>query len=410
MQLSLRRVPSRVALLAVLAGVAVRAHADSGVSTTATYFHESGGGLDMDVFTPSARARLDIDDTLIVGAGWEADIVSGASVAIVDAPAGADVDVITSATRLTDVRHSFGGSLELRGDTTAISAAYTYGFEEDYRSHGITLSGRAELFERNTTLEIAWARGFDSACDLAQPRAQEAVDRARLPSSDGCFSSDEAEMRTTHDIDLNTFQGAWTQVWTPVLATQATITAQLLHGFQANPYRAVWLGRTSAQEHHPENRARYALGLEARLWIDPLLGALQVFGRVYRDSWAVRSLTAELAWEQTIGELLRLRARGRYYTQTGAIFWSDDYARDPAGQYFTGDRELSPMSSWTFGGRLTLGMAADEDGDVLGFLSALDFVFKGDLIMATFSDFHYGQVGVPNGTAVIFTAGMEATF
>ena len=42
--------------------------------------------------------------------------------------------------------------------------------------------------------------------------------------------------------------------------------------------------------------------------------------------------------------------RARVYHQTGAVFWSDDYTGGdpplgPKGQYWTGDRELSPFNS-----------------------------------------------------------------
>lgn len=398
------RVPVAIAFVAV--AIAGGARADSGIGTTTTFFHEAGGPLDMTVLTPSVDARVDFAEEVGVNVGWEADIVSGASVAIVDAPS-ADVDVVSSATQLDDTRHTFGGGLELRGEFTSMTLGYAYGFESDYRSHGFSVAGRAEMFERNTTFDVSYARGFDEVCDLAQPRAQEAVDRRPLPGSEGCFS---AEDRTSHDLSLQTFQASWSQAWTPILTTQVTLTAQLLHGFQGNAYRSVWLGGIYAQENHPRDRARYAGGLSARLWVKPLAGAVQVFGRAYRDTWGIESLTADLGWEQSIAAGLRLRARARYYTQTGAAFYSDDYARDPKGQYFTGDRELSPMSSWTLGARAQWTIPADEDGEVLGFLTSLDLVLKGDWVFYDFPEFHYDQAAVPNDQSIAATVGLDAVF
>src|SRR5690606_2442241 len=170
-------------------------------------------------------------------------------------------------------------------------------------------------------------RGFDQVRGRFQPRNQEAVERQRLDSAAGCFT--DAMDRTTRDIDLQTFQGSWTQAWAPVFVTQLTLTGQLVDGLQSNPYRAVWLGRTAAQEPHPEHRFRYAGALAARLWIEPLSGALQASARLYRDNWDVRSVTAELAYEQSIDGSLRLRLRGRYYRQGAAAFYSDNYALMP---------------------------------------------------------------------------------
>lgn len=383
------------------------ARADVGVETTTTVFHESGGPLDMTVVTPLAGFSVDLGEPATLRAQYEADVVTGASVAVVDAPGG--VDAITSATRLDDVRHTFTGGLELRGDRASMRGGYTYGFESDYRSHAFSLTGRAEILERNTVLEVGYARGFDSVCNLRQPRAQEAVDRQRMPTSDGCFGGAD-QMRESSDVSIQTFQLSWGQSWAPVFTTQLVGTAQLVHGYQGNPYRAVWLGRTAAQENHPRDRGRFAAGLSARLWLKPLESAIQLSGRLYRDTWDVLSVTAELAWEQTLLDQFRLRVRGRYYRQTAAAFYSDDYVRFPRGQYFTGDRELSEMASLTVGGRAQWSIPPGDGGRVLGFLDGLDLVVKVDRVRYSFDEFHYGDRAIPNDRAIVGTLGIEAVF
>jgi hypothetical protein len=373
MRLQLKR-PAHAAALGIGALLAaVVARADGGeVDVGATLFHEGGGGLNMTVVTPSVRGRVDPVDEVTVRVGWDADVVSGASVAVVDAP-GTRPDAITTATYLDDLRNVFSGGLELRSDFGSLRAGYAYGFESDYVSHALTLGARAELFERNTTFDLSYAHGWDSVCDVAQPRMQEPVERRRLPSSTGCFGA-IADL-TSRAVALNTLQGTWTQAWAPVFVTQLTLSAQLVDGFQSNPYRAVWLGRSSAQEHHPEHRFRYA---------------------------------AALALEEVIDGALRLRARGRYYAQGAAAFFSDDYALAPRGQYFTGDRELSAMSSVLVGVSITYTFSAGAEGPVLGFLSRLSLVAKGDWLHSNFGQFRYGNVGVPNRDAVILTLAMEA--
>lgn len=394
-----------IVALAALPATARAQGAEVGVA--ATVFHEGGGPLNMTVITPGVSASVDPIEELTIRAGWEADIVSGASVAVVDAPSS-EVDVISTATQLEDFRNVFSGGAEVRSDFGSIRAGYAYGFENDYRSHALTLGARAEAFERTAAFDLSYARGWDSVCDVFQPRNQEAVDRRRLASSSGCFG--DAMGLTSRDVSLQTFQGSWTQAWAPVLTTQLTLTAQLVDGFQSNPYRAVWLGRTAAQEHHPEHRARYAAGLGVRLWLEPMSGALQAFVRGYRDTWDVNSISAELAYEQVIDGALRIRARGRYYTQTGAAFFSDDYALAPRGQYFTGDRELSPMWNVLVGAQIAYTISSGAEGAALGFLREFDLVLKGDWLHHDFSAFRYGQVGVPNTDSLIITLALEASF
>ncbi len=381
------------------------AGAQVNASSTTTYYREFGGDLHQQTINPSVQVDGTIKDRVRIAAGWEADIVSGASVSVVDAPAS-EIDAISSATQWNDMRNVVTGAVGVRSDYASLDASYRFGTENDYRSHSFTIAGSVELFERNTTFSLSYGRAFDRVCNLAQPGAQEAVDRVRLPSSDGCFS---AEDRESLKLDIQTFQGSWTQAWHAVFATQLSVQAQVLDGYQGNPYRAVWLGRSAAQENHPTRRARYSATLGARLWIAPLAGALQLEGRLYRDTWDVASVMGELGYEQTIISGLRVRARARYYTQRAAAFYSDDYARAPRGQYFTGDRELSTMSSWLFGGRVQWDIPPDDEGDV-GIFSRFALVLKFDWVRFSFDNYRYVNVAAPNDRALMATLGLEAGF
>jgi len=382
------------------------AHAEQKIRGTTSFVREGGNPVHMTVVSPQVQAATDVGDWLALDLGWTADIVSGASVSVVDAPSS-EVDVISTATKLSDFRQTVGGGIALRRDTTTIRAGYTYGFENDYRSHALEVSASTELFQRNTRFNLSYARGFDSVCALSQPEAKEAVDRRRMPSSDGCFSNAE---RSSLALNLQTFQLGWTQNWTSVWATQLTATSQLLDGFQSNPYRAVWLGRTAALEFHPEHRIRHSVGLASRYWVEPLGGALKLALRGYRDSWDIRSFTADVAYEQDILAGLSLMGRVRFYTQNAASFYSDDYTRFPKGAYFTGDRELSSMRSRTLGLTFTWTPPASDEGYIGGLFQSFYLVLKGDLTLYSFPDFHYRSVAVPNDQSFLVTAAVEAVF
>ncbi len=398
----------RLCLLFSLALFAPRvAQAQSSFDATTTVFHESGGPLNTTVINPKVGARAQVVDALQLQASWEADVVSGASVAIVDGP-GSEVDAISSATTYNDFRQVIRGGFGLSSDTARLDASYSHGFEADYKSHTLGVRAKAELFDRNTVLELALTRSWDEVCDLLQPGAEKPVERQKLPTSEGCFARGKG--RTSRDLSIHGLQGTWTQAWTPIFNTQVLLSAQLLHGFQSNPYRSVWLGRRAAQEHHPENRGRYALGLSGRLYLRPFGGALQTSLRGYRDTWDIASMTAELAYERHLGAYFRLRVRGRLYRQTAAAFYSDDYALSPAGQYFTGDRELSRMGSWLVGGRLDFLPRGDRSDPLLGFIEDLKIVLKADFIRYQFPDFHYGSAQIPNIQALFGTLGAEALF
>src|SRR4051812_8954712 len=71
-----------------------------------TLFHEPAKGSTMTVYTPSTDLTVNPWDFLSVTAGWEADIVSGASERVKSGPLSrtATPDIVSGAT-VKDVRH-----------------------------------------------------------------------------------------------------------------------------------------------------------------------------------------------------------------------------------------------------------------------------------------------------------------
>ena len=77
--------------------------------------------------------------------------------------------------------------------------------------------------------------------------------------------------------------------------------------------------------------------------------------RLYEDSWAVQAVTGDLVVNKYLSSVMLLTLRGHYHLQSGASFYrnAEEYRiLGPAGQYWTGDRELSPMSNYLVGGRM----------------------------------------------------------
>jgi len=381
-----------------------------------TLYYESPTHSNMTVYSPSTDLRASPAPFLDVRAGWEADVVSGASVAVKAGPTyqatHAGADVITAAS-VHDVRNVAKGGFTLKNDTVSLSPGYTYSTEKDYKSHAIDVAARTELFEHNTQLEISYAHDFDRVCDRVQGVNDAPSGYRALESSVGCFTSDAS--RTTRDIDRDGFQASWSQAWTRIFATQVLYSAEILHGFLSNPYRSIILGEgLKAQEHHPENRGREALALRANIFLKPLRSALRLKTRGYWDTWDVKSLTVEAEFERYFGESLRLELRGRYYRQSGALFFSDDYTGGdsplgPKGQYFTGDRELSPFSSVLLGLRATYTFLPTR-GRVLGFMNSLKLSASANAIQFDYQGYTLGGAPVDNARAYILGLAASAVF
>ena len=337
-----------------------------------TTFHEASSvGSQMTVLNPSAALTVSPWDFLSINAGYEADIVSGATEPVKAGPLSPP-DIISQAS-IDDVRSVFTGGFTITREQTRLSAAYSYGTESDYRSQAITVSAGTDFLKRNTQIDLAYARGFDEVCNAAYAPSLDPSVRPTLDSSDGCFT--DAANRQREDVNLDNFQAAWTQAWTPVLTTQVVGTFQLQNGFLGNPYRGVVIGPTGqiAQENHPGNRARTAFAVRAKYYVRDLKTAFGIGVRGYRDTWDILSQTYHAEVERFMLPWLRLLVRGRYYSQSEALFWSDDYTGGeplfgPRGQYWSGDREVSPLKSYSLGGRVVAawqGAAGDRIGGVL---------------------------------------------
>jgi len=383
------------------------------IDTAHSVFYEAPTRTHMLVYTPSVDAQATPWSWLEVRAGWEADVVSGASVATkFGAAYGAthSVDVVSAAS-VHDFRNVGRGEATLKGETSSLTAGYAYSTERDYRSDSLHVSARTDAFQHNSQFALSYARNFDRVCDRVQGETSAALWVA-LENSTGCFTNDAG--RTARSIDIDTYEASWAQSWTPVFATQVTYSAQLLEGFQADPYRSVVLGEDrKAQEHVPSERARESLTARAAFYLRGVKGALRVSLRGYSDTWAIRSGALEGEFEKSLGESLRLMVRGRGYKQTGAIFWSDDYTGGPPlgprGQYWTGDRELSPFWSWLAGLRCVWTIEPPR-GRLFGIVHSLKLIGSASVTSYSYDEYTLGGMPVSDARAYFGTVSLTGVF
>ena len=410
--------PSVRSLLALGVASAVFASAPSAAAQVAqadlhtSAFVEPSKTSHLTVITPAANVAVQPSEFLDVHAAYTADIVTGATEAI---KAGPVADVVTAAKKFSDVRSQFGGGVAVTRKDTHLAVDYSYGTESDYRSQSFAVSAGTEFFQKNTQIELQYARGFDKVCTTNYTPSTAPSGRARLDSSKGCFT--KATDRASRDVDLDTLQAAWTQAWTPVFATQAVLTGALQHGFLANPYRGVVITPSGedALENHPENRARGALSVRAKYFIKPIAAAASAGVRLYRDTWDIFGQTYEVEFEKYVLPALRVLVHGRYYHQNGALFWSDDYtggepAAGPRGQYWSGDRELSPLSSYLVGGRVLVAVQGTPDHRVLAVLLRLQGTAGLDILKTNLKDFTWSGKKPDDTLAGMLSLGLRGEF
>jgi hypothetical protein len=378
-----RLAPAALSALLIVAGAASPAAAEDRFDSTVTWFQERrADGNSLTVVHPQVDVGVDLGNVLSLGAGYQADVVTGASPSIYAAPRPGDVDAVSTASEFSDTRHVASASLGLTGSRSSLEVSYRYGTERDYRSHSIGASGSIDLPGKNTTFGLSYGRSIDRVCNYDNGDA-EPLARRPLSGQNGCFTDDPAARTVSLPLDVDAVQASLTQNVTPTLVLQLGLYGQIVRGFQANPYRRVRVFDIDAQESVPEVRDRGAVFLRMNLALPGLHAATSLFVRGYSDTWGITSGSVEVTYHQYLGRRILFRLRGRGYQQSAAVFFRDATAYaliGPAGRYFTGDREHAPLRTALAGGKLSYIVTSESGKSVLGLFDEVDFHLSGETL------------------------------
>lgn len=201
------------------------------------------------------------------------------------------------------------------------------------------------------------------------------------------------------DIDLIRFNGVetgsdsrtslamtyrWDRIVSDTTQVQAGATISLQSGFLATPYNGVFIegmgGNTEVSEVLPDSRSRFSVYGKVRRWM--FEGSSGELGtRIYNDDWGITAWSFEPAWYQRLSENLLIKARYRFYDQSG----SDYSGRFTAAQEFmTQDSDLAEFDSNTIGLRF-IGYKKGRQSWDAGF----DYVMRSDDLDHLVASFGY---------------------
>jgi hypothetical protein len=306
------------------------------------------------VIAPQATVEVEAPNGVRLHGDYLVDTITSASLG-----AGAVTD-----NRFTEIRHDIrlGGGYEFDLGERQLDLTLTgrYGFEPDYTSTGVSLASRLSLNQRATVLAL----GLTYIHDVIGKKLRGA-DR----SADGRDLSDRG---TQGDLDAIVLNAGLEQALSPVLTLAVGYDLGLAYGYQHNPYRTAGVAGTQQDEAHPDERGRHNVHARLAYYIPVTGTALHGIYRAYLDTWDIGALTPEARIYQEIGDLVTLRLRYRYYTQTRAFFQRPDGQYLETDPYRTSDPKMSEFHSNLFGTQVRLD---------LGFLagSALDAAAQGSL-------------------------------
>lgn len=372
----------KVTIALLLAAHVAYAEDRAEVSTTIFAEQRDGGQGGLIVVHPQADLGTEIGKHVTLDLGYAADAVSGATATTFQ------VDATTGATKFSDVRHEGRFALGFHGRRSRVTFSGVLGTERDYMTRQIGGSASIDLAGRNTTVALAYNHNFDVTCDRDNADLMP-LERRALTGLDTCekkgliLGKDLPGMTVWRELSIDTAQVTLTQNLSPTMNMQLALFGQILEGFQSNPYRRVRVGGNSPQEHIPDTRARWSLTGRINRFMPKLRSAAHFSARFYDDTWHVIGGDVELGYSQYIGNALLVRFRARAYQQSAAAFFKDAFfyeTESTAGEYFTGDRELSPVRSALLGAKLTV-ISVGEEKPVWGLFDKLQLNLKGDLLV-----------------------------
>lgn len=331
------------------------------------YHLYDGGGVEID--GPSILVRKKAGKSLSFVGNYYVDMVSSAS-----------IDVITTASPYTEERKQWSLGMDyLRGNTT-MSAGFTTSEESDYDAKTYNFSVSQDMFGDLTTLTLSYALGDDLV----------------RKSDDGSFE---------RQLDRQIYGVGVTQILTKNLIATLNFETITDEGYLNNPYRSVRyfdpgsaLGYSFEGELYPNTRTSNALGLRARYYL-PYRAAIEGEYRFFTDTWDIEGHTAALTYVHPWKDFT-FTGKFRYHDQTGAHFYRDIFPRAQATNFRGRDKELSPLTSYTF--KLKAAYQFLDESKGWGFIKKGSVTASIDMLHVDYHDFSDLTALAPIGSEPLY--------
>ncbi|MCB9598455.1 MAG: DUF3570 domain-containing protein [Sandaracinaceae bacterium] len=284
--------------------------ADDRVGAGITYHTDTDG---LTVTHPAASARIAAGEDVHVSAGYQADVISAATV---------DVRTAASSRPFEEVRHGADAGVDVAlARLTTLSAGYALSVSPDYLSNALSVSLRHELDDRRHALTFALSGAHDSVGRFGDP----------APTGEALTLAASAR-------------------WAIVLSRDAVVdlggAVEHRRGYMESPYRFVTVAGAGSQvrlpEEVPDERWRFAVGGGLR-WAIAEPFYVRASYRLHADDWGVLGHTVTVSGHLAPAPGWLVTVSGRSLAQRGATFYSGAYATLPDIPVLrTRDRTLAP--------------------------------------------------------------------
>jgi hypothetical protein len=319
------RIGLAILITGFILGLANISFTDDTVSLRTNFFSDSGGLL---VRSPTLQFVKDIARNTVLSVQYSLDRVSippyrgiSAKPLPIDGVSGASKPVDASNPNATFIknRNEVVASLS----STNWNATAYYSLENDYVGRLLNFGVSQDMNMKNTNLSVRAGYGWDTITPLGK-----------------------TQVLTKRNLLV---EAAITQTLSQVTSMRAGVDISKVSGFQSNPYRTVFVAGQYSLEQHPTERLRVAGYVKLNTYFRPANASLWTEYRLYNDDWGILSHTLGLKFYQNLSKRLLIRYRYRFYLQSAASFYREDYSLVTQPRYFTADYKLEPFYSHLFG-------------------------------------------------------------
>lgn len=269
-----------------------------------------GGGLR--AYGPAFLVRKKFADSVSVSASYYVDMVSNAS-----------IDVVTTASPYKETRNEYIVSADYVVRDATLSVSTSHSKEPDYVADATSVDVAQEVFGGMTTLAL----GYTRAHDKVGRKGEGFIDSA------------------THWR----YRLGLTQILTPTWLASLNWEAVSDDGMLGSPYRVARAFGAAVPERNPRTRSSRAVKFRVLGEVSPG-HAVRAEYRYFWDNWAIKAHTTELAYTRQIGDLWLVDWYGRYYTQSKALFYSDNATS--ATTFLSRNRQLSTFKTLSLGAKM----------------------------------------------------------
>ncbi|MGM8228878.1 DUF3570 domain-containing protein [Cellvibrio sp. ARAG 10.3] len=296
------------------------------------YHSYEGGGTQID--GPAILVRKNLGNSVSISGQYYVDSISGASIDVV-AARGADVE--SGASPYAEERKQKDLGLVYLHDRTTFNLGYSTSKENDFDSTTYSFSVSQTFFGDLTTVSLNTSFGDDII--------------SRNDDHTGEFGEREAERRR-YSINIS-------QILTKNLIAALSVESAVDEGYLQNPYRVmrfctngdgvnpVCSEAREAAEKYPNTHNSDAVGVRAIYYL-PYRAAIRADYREFSDSWGIEASNYEVRYTHPYKEWL-FELKYRAYEQTEADFYSDLFPYADYQNFMGRDKELSPLTTTTFG-------------------------------------------------------------